>query len=72
MKLNPDLNFDGTCQDAMETYAKILGGEFLAMMRFDEMPGEQSFRPKWRRRSCMRGEDGQWFQFVTAHCRREA
>ena len=45
MKLNPYLNFDGTCQDAMETYAKILGGEILAMMRFDEMPGDQGFPP---------------------------
>jgi uncharacterized glyoxalase superfamily protein PhnB len=46
MKLNPYLNFDGTCQDAMETYAKILGGEILAMMRFDEMPGDQRFPPE--------------------------
>ncbi len=46
MKLNPDLNFDGTCQDAMETYGKILGGEILAMMRFDKMPGEQSCPPE--------------------------
>lgn len=46
MKLNPYLNFDGTCQDAMETYAKILGGKILAMMRFDEMPGETSYPPE--------------------------
>jgi PhnB protein len=46
MKLNPYLNFDGTCQDAMETYAKILGGEILTLMRFDEMPGDQGFPPE--------------------------
>lgn len=45
MKLNPYLNFDGNCEEAMGRYAKILGGEVLAMMRFDEMPGEQSFPP---------------------------
>ncbi|MGD2025575.1 MAG: VOC family protein, partial [Methyloceanibacter sp.] len=46
MKLNPYLNFDGTCQDAMETCAKILGGEILTLMRFDEMPGDQGFPPE--------------------------
>lgn len=40
MKLNPYLNFPGTCEEAMTTYAKILGGEILAMLPFGEMPGD--------------------------------
>lgn len=43
MKLNPYLNFNGNCEEAMQRYAEILGGEITAMMRFDEMPGEQHF-----------------------------
>lgn len=40
MKLNPYLNFAGTCEEAIRRYAEILGGEIVAMMRFDEMPGD--------------------------------
>ena len=31
MKLNPYLNFPGTCEEAMNTYAKVLGGEIVAI-----------------------------------------
>jgi PhnB protein len=34
------LNFDGNCKQAMEFYAKCLGGE-LATMPFSEIPGQQ-------------------------------
>lgn len=40
MKLNPYLNFAGTCEQAMRSYAEILGGEIVAMLRFAEMPGD--------------------------------
>lgn len=40
MKLNPYLNFPGTCREAMTAYQKILGGEIVAMMTFAEMPGD--------------------------------
>jgi PhnB protein len=33
------LNFDGNCREAMEFYAKCLGGE-LIMHTFSQMPGE--------------------------------
>ena len=40
MKLNPYLNFAGTCEEAMKTYAKVLGGEIVAMLAYGEMPGD--------------------------------
>ena len=40
MKLNPYLNFPGTCKEAMTAYAGILGGEIVAMMTYGDMPGE--------------------------------
>lgn len=40
MKLNPYLNFPGTCEEAMNTYAKVLGGELVAMMTYGDMPGD--------------------------------
>lgn len=38
MKLNPYLNFDGNCEDAVHFYADVLGGEIKMLMRFSEMP----------------------------------
>jgi len=43
MKLNPYLSFAGTCEEAMTTYAKILGGEIIAMMTYQDMPMEGNF-----------------------------
>lgn len=40
MKLNPYLNFPGTCEEAMNTYAKVLGGEIVAMLAYGDMPGD--------------------------------
>jgi PhnB protein len=40
MKLNPYLNFPGTCEKAMTTYAEILGGEVVAMLAYGDMPGD--------------------------------
>ena len=40
MKLNPYLNFPGTCEEAMTTYAKLLGGEVVAMLAYGDMPGD--------------------------------
>ena len=42
MNLNPYLNFEGTCREAMEFYAKVLGGKILTMMTFADMPSDQS------------------------------
>lgn len=35
---NPYLMFDGHCRDAMQTYARILGGKVTAMMTYGEAP----------------------------------
>ncbi len=38
MKINAYLNFDGTCEQAFNFYAGVLGGKIEAMIRYDEMP----------------------------------
>lgn len=40
MKLNPYLNFDGNCEEAINFYADVLTGEIKMLMRFSEMPPE--------------------------------
>jgi len=40
MKLNPYLNFPGTCKEAITAYQQILGGDIVSMMTFADMPGE--------------------------------
>ena len=39
MNPTPYLIFQGTCREAMETYAGIFGGQIDMMMRASEMPG---------------------------------
>jgi len=51
MKLNPYLNFPGTCEEAMTTYAKVLGGEIVAMLPYGEMPGDHPIPTTCARRS---------------------
>jgi PhnB protein len=41
MKMNPYLNFKGNCEEAMRFYAKVLGGEILAMMTFEGTPAAE-------------------------------
>jgi PhnB protein len=38
MQSNPYLTFDGTCREAMESYAKILDGKIVAMITHKDMP----------------------------------
>lgn len=38
MNLSPYLNFPGTCEEAMNVYAKVLNGKIGAMMRFEGSP----------------------------------
>lgn len=38
MKINPYLNFNGTCAEALRFYAKILGGKDLQIMTFRDSP----------------------------------
>lgn len=47
MQLNTYIFFDGTCEEAMTTYAKVLGGKLTRVVRFRDMgPGEHT-PPGW-------------------------
>lgn len=39
MNLNMYLSFDGTCEEAMRFYERVLGGRMLMMMRMSDEPG---------------------------------
>lgn len=43
MKLNPYLNFDGTCEEAFNLYKKVFGGDFAGngIMRFGDIPPQE-------------------------------
>jgi PhnB protein len=36
--INPYLNFPGTAEEAFNRYKSVLGGEFLALQRYKDMP----------------------------------
>jgi PhnB protein len=48
MKLNPYLTFNGNCEEAFKAYAKVLGGEILAMMTHADTPAEAHVPAEWR------------------------
>lgn len=39
MQLNTYIFFDGTCEEALSAYQKILGGSLQRIVRFRDMPG---------------------------------
>lgn len=41
LKLDPYLNFEGNTEEAFTFYKRIFGGEFIAIMRFGDMPGSE-------------------------------
>lgn len=41
MTFVPYLFFDGTCREAMTTYADVLGGRVVAMMTYDDAPDDE-------------------------------
>ena len=43
--LNPYLNFNGNAEEAFNFYKSIFGGDFAAVIRFDQMPGDQKPAP---------------------------
>jgi PhnB protein len=47
MHINPYLSFDGKCEEAITAYQKILGGEIVAMMRYEGGPPEMQTSPEW-------------------------
>ncbi|MEO7384454.1 MAG: VOC family protein [Novosphingobium sp.] len=40
--VNPYLSFDGNCEEAFNFYKSVFGGEFLRIVRFKDVPSEQS------------------------------
>ena len=48
MKLNPYLNFGGTCREAFQVYEKLLGGKITALHTFGEAPADMPMPPDWR------------------------
>jgi PhnB protein len=47
--INPYLFFtDGKCREAMEHYARVLGGEVTMMMPYGGSPAEESAPPEWK------------------------
>jgi PhnB protein len=50
MKLNPYLLFDGKCEEAFNSYQKILGGEIVAMIPHEGTPVEESVPLEWRKK----------------------
>jgi PhnB protein len=50
MQVNPYLTFDGQCEEAFKTYAKILGGEIVAMMPHEGTPAEAHVPAEWRKK----------------------
>lgn len=48
MRLNPHLTFDGRCEEAFGVYRKVLGGELLAMVRYEGTPLAGRVPPGWR------------------------
>ena len=37
-RINPYLNFGGTCEEAFTFYRSVFGGEFMSFQRFEEVP----------------------------------
>jgi PhnB protein len=48
--MNPYLTFDGDCQEAFKAYAKILGGEIVAMLPHEGTPAEEHTPAEWRKK----------------------
>ncbi len=48
MKINPYLNFSGSCREAFEAYARILGGRVVDVMTFAGTPAEAHVPAEWR------------------------
>ena len=47
MQLNPYLMFDGRCEEAFSFYAKVLGGEIVAMLPHRGTPAADDVPEEW-------------------------
>jgi PhnB protein len=48
MKIVTSLSFAGNCREAFEFYAKVLGGEITAAMRYGDAPPEMHMPPEMK------------------------
>ena len=48
MQLNPYLVFNGNCEEAFQTYSKILGGQIEGIFKWGGTPIESSVSPDWK------------------------
>jgi PhnB protein len=48
VKLNPYLNFDGRCEEALKFYEKCLGGKTVMKMTWGESPMGEKMAPNWK------------------------
>jgi PhnB protein len=48
MQMNPYLTFSGQCEAAFKFYAKVLGGEIIAMLPHEGTPMADHVPPAWR------------------------
>ena len=42
-QLNSDLYYNGDCEAAFEHYRSVFGGEFMMVLRFDQMPPDENY-----------------------------
>lgn len=48
MELSPYLNFNGTCAEAFNVYAQVLGGRIESSQTFGDSPMKDNVPPEWR------------------------
>ncbi len=51
IQLTPYLNFDGTCEEAMNFYARVFQAPFVGTLtRMKDVPGATGLQPEWENR----------------------
>ena len=51
MRIEPYLSFDGNCEEALQFYRRALGGEIVALHRYEASPLDTpQLPPDWRQR----------------------
>ncbi len=48
MQINPYLTFDGTCAEAFNLYARVLGGKIETMLTHAGTPAAEHVDPEWQ------------------------
>ena len=47
MQINAYLNFNGQCEEAFQSYQKLLGGKVEGLFRYGGTPMEGQVPPEW-------------------------